>query len=223
MSKTVKVCIDKIPSNLSKEISLINQYKWEPGQTIHVRFLEGVPEVKEKVKKHAKRWEQYANIKLEFGNNPDAEIRIAFDMNDGSWSYIGTSCKEVAKNEPTMNYGWLQPDTPEVEYSRVVLHEFGHALGCIHEHQNPSAKIPWDKEAVYTYYMGPPNNWSKEDVDNNIFNRYDKNLTSFTEFDPTSIMLYTIPNEHTIGDYEAIGGVTFSEKDKQFIQQMYPF
>lgn len=39
MSKTVKVCIDKIPSNLSKEISLINQYKWEPGQTIHVRFF----------------------------------------------------------------------------------------------------------------------------------------------------------------------------------------
>ncbi|EEM80124.1 hypothetical protein bthur0011_59170 [Bacillus thuringiensis serovar huazhongensis BGSC 4BD1] len=36
-------------------------------------------------------------------------------------------------------------------------------------------------------------------------------------------MLYTIPNEHTIGDFEAIGGVTFSEKDKQFIQQMYPF
>ncbi len=55
MSKTVKVCIDKIPSNLSKEISLINQYKWEPGQTIHVRFLEGVPEVKEKVKKTCKK------------------------------------------------------------------------------------------------------------------------------------------------------------------------
>lgn len=51
-----------------------------------------------------------------------------------------------------MNYGWLYPDTPDQEYSRVVLHEFGHALGAIHEHQHPEAAIPWDKPKVYEYY-----------------------------------------------------------------------
>jgi len=40
-------------------------------------------------------------------------------------------------HEPTMNYGWLKDDTDDVEYRRVVIHEFGHALGAIHEHQNP--------------------------------------------------------------------------------------
>ncbi|MCY7759728.1 hypothetical protein [Bacillus inaquosorum] len=122
-----------------------------------------------------------------------------------------------------MNFGWLHPNTPEVEYSRVVLHEFGHALGCIHEHQNPTAKIPCNKEAVYEYYMGPPNNWPKEIVDSNIFDRYDENTTNFTEFDPTSIMLYSIPKEHTNGGFEVVGGVTLSENDKVFIQNMYPF
>ena len=38
-----------------------------------------------------------------------------------------------------MNYGWLEPDTSTREYQRVVRHEFGHALGMIHEHQNPAA------------------------------------------------------------------------------------
>jgi hypothetical protein len=51
-----------------------------------------------------------------------------------------------------MNYGWLLANTPDQEYSRVVLHEFGHALGAIHEHQHPAAGIPWDKPKVYEYY-----------------------------------------------------------------------
>ncbi|MEI5908214.1 M12 family metallopeptidase [Bacillus spongiae] len=223
MVEKIKACIDKLPPQSQNEIAILNQYRWEPGQTIHVRFLEGDPTVQEKVIKYAKKWEEHANIRFEFGNEQNAEIRISFDENDGSWSYLGTYCKNIPLNEATMNYGWLTPSTPEVEYSRVVLHEFGHALGCIHEHQNPTTNIPWNKEAVYRYYMGPPNYWSKEAVDHNIFARYSKTITSFTTFDPTSIMLYSIQNELTIEDYEVVGGVTLSDKDKEFIQRIYPF
>ena len=34
-----------------------------------------------------------------------------------------------------MNFGWLKDDTDAVEYERVVVHEFGDALGAIYEHQ----------------------------------------------------------------------------------------
>ena len=54
------------------------------------------------------------------------------------------------------------------EYERVVVHEFGHALGAIHEHQNPKGGIEWNLPAVYKYFAGPPNFWSKEDVDVNV-------------------------------------------------------
>ena len=92
--------------------------------------------------------------------DPDAQIRISF-KEEGSWSYLGKDALQIAAGKPTMNYGWLTPDSQDQEYSRVVLHEFGHALGAIHEHQAPGVTIPWDKTAVYAYYA--LQGWSKED------------------------------------------------------------
>lgn len=122
-----------------------------------------------------------------------------------------------------MNFGWLTRSLGDDEYSRVVTHEFGHALGCIHEHQNPSSNIPWDKEAVYEYYQGPPNYWTREQVDLNIFTRYGADITQFSEFDPQSIMLYPIPDELTLGDYEVGWNRVLSETDKHFVAALYPF
>jgi hypothetical protein len=123
-----------------------------------------------------------------------------------------------------MNFGWLDTTfSDKDDYNRVVLHEFGHALGAIHEHQNPSVDIPWDKQKVYNYYMGPPNNWTKEQVDNNIFEKYSTTKTQYSQFDRESIMLYSIPNSLTIGDYEVKSNKILSNMDKNYIQTIYPF
>ena len=121
-----------------------------------------------------------------------------------------------------MNFGWLKAQTADDEYARVVIHEFGHALGCIHEHQNPSANIPWDKEVVYKYYAGPPNNWDKEKTDHNLFRKYSQDISQFSEFDKDSIMLYAVPNEFTIGDFEVGFNRELSETDQSFISRLYP-
>lgn len=195
---------------------------WKPGRVLRCRFLDGDSTVQERVQPFAHEWEQYANIKFEFGNDPDAEIRISFQQ-PGSWSYIGTDALTIPKAQPTMNFGWLRASTSNDEYARVVLHEFGHALACIHEHQNPSTNIPWDKDAVYRYYQGPPNNWTKSQVDVNLFTRYSAEITQFTDFDPNSIMLYPIPNEFTIGDFEVGWNKSLSENDRSFVGTLYPF
>jgi hypothetical protein len=105
----------------------------------------------------------------------EAEIRIAFMANDGSWSTVGRDALNRAyfpAHQPTMNYGWLTESTSDDEYSRVVLHEFGHALGYIHEHQAARFIRLWNKEAVYRYFSGSPNFWSKEDIDHNVLQKY---------------------------------------------------
>ena len=122
-----------------------------------------------------------------------------------------------------MNYGWLTPNSTDDEYSRVVLHEFGHALGLVHEHQSPASGIRWNRDAVIADLSGPPNKWDLATIQHNIFDRYTAaTVTNFTQFDPMSIMLYAFPAHWTL---DAVGLPTnsvLSTMDKAFVAQQYP-
>lgn len=221
--RSIAVNPDNAPSPL--EMAVENQWLWKPGQVLRVRFLDGYPIVQSKVASLAHQWSHYANIKFDFADHPQAEIRISFKLKGQSWSYVGTQALIVTdQGQPTINFGWLEPWTPDEVFSSVVLHEFGHALGCIHEHQHPEHGIPWNKTAIYNHYMGSPNYWTKDQVDHNVLDKYSKTLTQFSNFDVKSIMLYPIPNEHTLGDWSVDWENTeLSETDKEFIGQVYPF
>lgn len=204
------------------QVAALTGKLWRPGRTLRVRFLDGDSRLQEKCIPHAKLWEKYANIKFDFGRDPNAEIRISFRYR-GSWSYVGTDALAVAKSEPTMNFGWLTMDSPNDEFARVVTHEFGHALAFIHEHQNPSARLPWNREAVYAYYQGAPNFWTREQVDVNVFTRYSADSARFSEYDPKSIMLYPIPAQFLTDPSQAVGwNKVPSDTDKAYAGILYP-
>jgi hypothetical protein len=244
MAEIIKACLDKFappeledsakeiavaenPANRGRqagpfEIAAVTHYMWEPGSTVSVRFLGGEPGVQTRVEHYAHKWEQFANIKFQFVTAGPAQVRVAFMVGDGSWSRLGTQALLWQDQQlPTMNFGWLRPDTEDAEYSRVVLHEFGHALGCIHEHQHPENGIPWNTERAYAYYG--QQGWTKEEVDFQVFLRYSKRITKSSTFDPTSIMMYPVPEEITIGDFSVGWNTELSETDKTYIGEFYPF
>ncbi|MES2794603.1 MAG: M12 family metallopeptidase [Bacteroidota bacterium] len=227
-----QICFDRIlPKDLFKPKDLIilnfagstvaraafeKRKLWINGSTLRVKFMEGNTSQHNQVKKFANEWSNFGNIKFLFNDANDAEIRITFDPNKGSWSYIGTDCRNIPLNEATMNFGWLD--------KAVVLHEFGHALGMIHEHQNPQGGIKWNKPKVYEDLGGSPNFWSPSTVDRNMFKTYGVDQINGTEVDKKSIMLYQVPQEWTLDDFSSVKNTELSEIDKSFIgsDKIYP-
>lgn len=205
--------------------ALLKETKWGVGDRVTVRFLEGDPDLRRRVRAVAEEWtgEKMANLSFHFANSGPADVRVGFEQGDGSWSYLGTQCRRISPSERTMNYGWLTPDSPDDEVRRVVLHEFGHALGLIHEHQNPDRPIAWNRRAVIADLSGPPNYWPPETIEHNIFERYDPRSVSATPTDPDSIMMYPIPARWTTDGFSADLNSELSDTDKEFIRDAYPW
>ncbi|THG96142.1 hypothetical protein EW026_g5634 [Hermanssonia centrifuga] len=86
---------------------------WAAGRTLRVSLRGGSEIVRSKVKQFAATWSQHANIHFEFVAQEPAEIRVGFEMNGRSWSYVGTDCLTIAAADPTMNLGWFTDVTPD--------------------------------------------------------------------------------------------------------------
>ena len=189
---------------------------WINGSKLRVRFMGGNPAQQALAKEQALWWTQYANLTFDFNNAPDAEIRVAFNSSDGAWSYIGTDCQGIPRDQPTMNLGFLDGGT--------AGHEFGHAIGLAHEHQNPRGGIEWNEEVVIRDLSGPPNNWTVEEIRHNVLDKYAVDQIRGTNFDPDSIMLYFFPGSWVKSGIGTKANDVLSELEKTFIasKDAYP-
>jgi hypothetical protein len=218
----VKVCIDRLlPKDIGQPQQVMRmrggpsravfEFKkmWITGSTLRVRFMGGTAAQQAKTKQQAAWWSQFANLKFDFNNAPDAEIRISFDPSDGAWSYIGTDAKGIPLSQATMNLGFMDGGT--------AAHEFGHAIGLGHEHQNPKGGLEWNEAAVIQDLSGPPNNWTVDQIRFNVINKYSADQIRGTEFDPNSIMLYAFPSSWTKNGISTHSNEVLSDMDKAFI------
>jgi serralysin len=206
-----------------EELAMTTSKIWSSARVLNIGFLDGSATQRAKVQVQANGWLTYANISFNFTDTAPYDIRISFAAGPGSWSAVGTDCFTLNdQTKPTMNLGWLTDDAGDDEYRRVTLHEFGHVLGCIHEHETPAEGMKWDKLAVYASLSGPPNYWNHAAIDHNMFEKFDKNLTQFSKLDLQSIMMYPIPASWTTDGFTVGLNDHLSETDMSFVRQQYP-
>ncbi|WP_373497153.1 FISUMP domain-containing protein [Aquiflexum sp.] len=226
-NKFYKINPDGTVSNVAVQQQGLTAYSekmWTPGEVIKYSIIDfnGKQEsLKDTVKKYADIWENYANINFEFTEKTsEAQIRIGMESGS-SWSCIGRDALQVASDAKTMNIGWLGNDADANQ--RVILHEFGHALGFVHEHNGPASDIKWKKNLVYQYYAQAPNFWSKDMVDQNVMFKYSQTLTNYSHYDEYSIMHYPIDPRLTMDYHGYPFNVNLSPTDKQYASIFYPF
>jgi hypothetical protein len=213
---------------------------WVPGQTLKVCFIGGDPALNKRVVAAASEWTKHANLDFDAGDpaNPTScskddrsEIRIGYGYK-GYWSLLGQTSVDfsvVGPGEQSMNFGgWSYRPPAPAELQRVVQHEFGHAIGLQHEHQNPAggcdSEFNWN--ALYPMLAGPPNFWDKKTVDNNLRAIPDSRLIERSEHDRLSIMHYSFRPDFFNGGAASSCYVQvnfqISQKDIEGVKAAYP-
>jgi len=220
---------------------VVRSLTWRHGQTIKVCFHTGSRKAQERVIRIAREWMQYANVTFDFeeGGAPRAckgdnseDIKVTFEDNKGWWSVPGTNSRG---QDPSMNLQFFGVDTPMLKNGQAapegpiratILHEFGHALGLLHEHQSPNAncdaEIDWDA----AYKIGAGIGWDKGLVDRNFRQLASTTSLNATEVDRKSIMHYSLPPTLFKRGKESACYVTenleLSKQDRKFIAAIYP-
>jgi hypothetical protein len=246
--------------------------RWKPGQTIRVSFSGGDSTLHQKIAEVASEWVTKGGINLSFSftemngkyrtwkpsdHSYSAEIRIAFKSGDmgGYWSHVGTDSinQELVGGQPSqasMNLDSFDRTLP-VNWVAVVLHEFGHALGFEHEHQNPTGGCDFRFEddsgyvmtkdsdgwytvdangkrpGLYTYLGGYANYWSRATVDRNLRSLPTSKAFMIGPFDSLSIMKYFFDAfMFEMGEkspcYTSTENLTLSAQDITGAQTAYP-
>jgi hypothetical protein len=157
----------------------------------------------------------------------NSDVRIMFIAELGAWSQLGTECLTIPKNEATMCLGWTDSDSDydDIKYKGtgiVVVHEFGHMLGMIHEHSREDATIKWNEEFVIQKLGGPPNNWSPEEVKTQMFNTVKLSQFNGSEYDPSSAMHYFFPDDFFKNKPNLKKITHLSCLDKIWLNKQYP-
>lgn len=219
----------------------ISLKRWRPGDTVRVCFASGTVQTHQRVAAIAQQWNAVgANVRLDFGalNRPNVcslnqsyDVRVSFKSGQGDWSLIARESITptiVSRTAPSMNLEILR-DRPlgGGEFAAIVLHEFGHALGLLHEHQNPLSPCAneFNMPLLFATFGAAPYNLSRQEI---IFNVAGTNhftdTFAATRFDPQSIMIYSLPeNFYLRGRFSPCfaQNYTLSIKDKESLRLAY--
>lgn len=216
-----------IPARAPAKAAAMN--RWSPdfyeNGFFDVYFVDRVnASFRRRVLEIANQWKPFTGFEFRESASSNSPIRCGFNPNGGHYSYVGVeSVFPANQNQKSMNLGMDEQRLGALPYNQsVVLHEFGHAIGLVHEHNSPGAGGPQFKTAETLQYFRQTQGWTDAEIRNNVLNRYQQNeLLRFTNFDEFSIMLYAFPGELIVGGKPTRQNLQLSNTDKSFVRALY--
>lgn len=202
---------------------------WQTGKTLKVLIFSFNDQSFEAVKSAASKWLPYVNLNFEFIEMDEediyesdeflGDIRVDFQviMDGGGTSKVGTDSLTGDPQAPSMTLG---TDFSSSHYESTVIHEFGHALGLLHEHQHPDAGISWDLAKTYDYFAAI--GFSRSEVDSNILPLDRIPGRTYAAYDRHSVMHYAVPDYVTTNDWHQPLNTQISAGDIAFMRRTYP-
>lgn len=233
-----KCLIEQTPPHLPNyqpergRYALNNEKLWANGATIKVAFFGGRRMDKEAIEKITRRWTDHGNINFSFRDEKGefnewcpndttyaADVRLRFD-GPGYWSALGKDCINKELFPPYIQSMNLDLENcADEDYVSTILHEFGHVLGFVHEHQRPdkscNSEYRWEDDegyvptkdyygmyipdrlgrrpGIYTWCSGPPNKISKAKVEKNMRSLPKSSAYDLGPIDRQSVMHYHFP------------------------------
>jgi len=206
--------------------------RWDKGKTLKIFFVHGDQDQHQKFMVIANLWIiDGVSLKLETTNDKkESHIRvwIGFSQNPQPGkppiplnnSLIGTqSMHQNYRDQVTLRVA-------NVTDPSIVLHEFGHALGLVHEHFHADFPYSWNRNAVYEDLKKQGGPWVETAyIDRHVFHEDPAGKLPADDeikpFDPSSVMNYTIPSNWTVEKKGLMPGKELSSGDKATILELY--
>lgn len=234
-----------------------NNYFWPAGQNLIVAFHGGRYEVWSEVAKIAAQWSTVANVTFDFGLNPKtktarmwdpsdpsavaAHVRVRLDVNDPFTRYaaVGREAFQKEFESGTLVLGGLVAAYPlwSAEDRADILHEFGHALGFLHEQQRPECtqelrlvKGPNGEPTIYEVYQDVYR-WDEVKTRTNLLLAASYKATASGPLDKRSLFMYPTIDPVLPATLNGTKGpcyvkkknLTLSSNDIERARREYPF